>query len=178
MTGRSEPQISERPPCPLWLLIGIYLLYLGLATTASVPLFAEIDWMHEGERLGTAQIVLSGGLPIRDVYTPHGLFPEVIRPLVAFWLFGESLASDRLMGLLLEPLAYLAAAFYVWRLFTTPFWRVGGLVSFALFPLLILSRHIAVFLTLAVLSGWVRDGDPRRLFRAGLIAGPSARARR
>ncbi|WP_447973280.1 hypothetical protein [Nitrospira sp. Kam-Ns4a] len=149
----------------------IYLLYLGLPTTASVPLFAEIDWLHEGERMGTAQMVLNGGLPIRDVYTVHGLFPEVIRPLFAFWLFGESLASDRLLGLFLEPLAYVAAAFYIWQLFSTPFWRVVGLASVVLFPLLLLPRHVAVFVTLGLLAAWARTGNSRLLFWAGVITG-------
>ena len=171
MTGRSEPQISERPPCPLWLLIGIYLLYLGLATTASVPLFGKIDWMHEGERLGPAQIVLDGGLPIRDVYLPHGLFPEVIRPLLAFWLFGESLAADRIVGILIEPLAYVAAAFYVWKVFSTRFWRLVGLLGFALYPLLLWPRHIPVFLALGLLTAWVHERRRRHLWWAGIITG-------
>jgi hypothetical protein len=153
------------------LLLGTYLLYLGLTSSASVPLFGNIDWLHEAERLGAAQVILDGGLPIRDVYLAHGFLPEVIRPLAAFWLFGESLVSDRLMGVLHAPLPYVAAVFYIWRLFPTTFWRVAGLLSFALFPLLILPRHIVVFVTLAMLTGWVRDPDPQRLFRAGIIAG-------
>lgn len=168
----STTQIAHPvPPFPPTLAIAIYLVYLGLSTTESFPLFAQINWMHEGERMGTVQIVLSGGLPIRDVYTPHGLFPEVIRPLVAFWLFGESLVSDRLLGLFLAPLAYVVAAVYLWRLFSTRFWRVVALVGFALFPLQILPRHLVVFLTLLTLTGWFRDGNQRHLFRAGLIAG-------
>lgn len=171
MTGRSDPQISEHPPCPLWLLIGTYLLYLGLATTDSVPLFGKIDWMHEGERVGSVQIVLDGGVPIRDVYLPHGLFPEVIRPLFAFWLFGESLAADRIIGMLIEPLTYVAAAFYVWKVFPTQAGRLAGLLGFALYPLLLWPRHIPVFLALGLLTAWVHGRRQRHLWWAGIITG-------
>ena len=159
------------PYPPAWLLIAVYFLYLGLATTASVPLFADIDWMHEGERMGTAQILLDGGLPFRDVYLPHGFFEEAIRPLLAFSIFGESLAADRLIGLFLEPLAYVAAAIYVWKLFPAPAWRVLGLIGFALYPLLILPRHILVFLTLALLAAWARARRDALVFWAGLVTG-------
>ncbi len=159
------------PPIPFWLLMSVYVLYLGLATTASVPLFADIDWLHEGERLGTAQVVLSGGLPFRDVYLPHGLFPEVIRPLLAFEILGESLAADRFAGILLAPLPYVAAVFYVWKLFPTRFWRFARLAGIALYPLLLVPRHVVVFLALGLLTGWVREGRRKQLFGAGLLAG-------
>ena len=171
-TAHSESdEVRVFPPCPRGLLIGVYVLYFGLATTASVPLLGDIDWLHEGERLGTAQKVLDGGLPFRDVYLPHGLFPEVIRPLLAFQMFGESLAADRLVGLLIEPLAYVAAVFYLWRLFPTPGWRIAGMVAFALYPLLIIPRHIAVFVALGLLTAWVYEQRSGYLFAAGLAAG-------
>lgn len=159
------------PPCPRWLLITVYFLYLGHATADSYPLFANISWGIEGERLGSVQIVLNGGLPIRDVYLPHGPFPEVIRPLLAFWLFGESLAADRIMGILIEPLVFVAAAFYVWRVFPTGFWRLVGLLGFALYPLQLLTRHIPVFLALGLLTAWVYERRPRQLVWAGIITG-------
>ena len=160
-------------PCPRWLLPCIYVLYLGLASTASVPLFGEIDWMHEGERLGAVQVVLDGGLPFRDVYLPHGLFPEVIRPVLAFWMLGESIASDRIVGILIAPLAYVAAAFYLWRVFPSSPWRIAALVGFVLYPLQLIPRHIAVFLALGILTAWVYEQKPRQLFIAGLLSGLS-----
>ncbi|MBM4125667.1 MAG: hypothetical protein FJ246_12085, partial [Nitrospira sp.] len=121
--------------------------------------------------MGVVQTVLDGGLPIRDVYLPHGLFPEVIRPLLAFLVFGESLAADRLMGLLIQPLAYVAAAYYVWGVFPTLFWRVTALIGCALYPLLLLPRHIVVFLALGLLTSWAKDQTRWKLFGAGCIAG-------
>ncbi len=171
MSTREPDAAPGIPPCPRSLLVGVYVLYLGLATTASVPLFAEIDWLHEGERLGTAQIVLDGGLPFRDAFLVHGLFPDVVRPLLAFQLFGESLAADRLVGLLIEPLAYVAAVFYLWRVFPSTAWRIVGLVGFGLYPLLLIPRHIVVFLALGFLTSWGHVRRRRYLVLAGTMTG-------
>lgn len=157
--------------CPPILLLVTYLLYFGVATTASVPLSAPIDWLHEGERFGVAQMALAGGLPFRDVSIPHGLFPEMIRPLVAFRLLGESIAVDRVAGILLAPLAHVAAVFYLWQLFRSRWWRVVALMAFALYPLLLEPRHIPVFFALAFLTTGVRDLDPRRMFWGGTLCG-------
>lgn len=157
--------------CPPILLLATYLVYVGLATTASVPLFAPVDWLHEGERFGVAQMVLAGGIPFRDVSIPHGLFPEVIRPLVAFRVLGESILADRIAGLLLAPLAYVAGVFYLWQLFRANWWRVVALITFALYPLLLEPRHIPVFLALAFLTAGLRDRDPCRLFWGSIACG-------
>src|SRR5262249_47002662 len=151
-------------PCPRWLLLAVYFVYLGLQTVDSVPLFAKINWMHEGERVGSVQIVMDGGLPIRDVYLPHGLFPEVIRPMVAFWMFGESLAADRIVGILIEPVTYVAAVFYVWKVFPTNAWRLVGLLGVGLYSLLLTPRHIPVFLSLGLLTAWTYCRRPGYLW--------------
>ncbi len=171
MESGAAQRASCIPPCPFWLLAATYLLYLGLVTRESLPIFAQIEWLHEGERLGTAQMVLDGGIPFRDVYLTHGLFSNIIRPLVAFWMFGESLAADRLFGLLVEPLSYVAAAFYVWKVFPTVSWRLIGLVGFALYPLHLEPRHIIVFLTLGFLTAWTYERRKIWLVVAGIFAG-------
>ncbi|MEW6544053.1 MAG: hypothetical protein AB1411_10635 [Nitrospirota bacterium] len=168
-----QAEVEVPPRCPRSLLVGTYFLYLGLTSSASVPLFGNVDWLHEGERLGTAEILLHGGLPFRDVYLPHGLLPEVIRPLVAFWLFGESLAADRLVGVFLAPLAYVACAFYVWKLFPSRGWRIAALLAVALYPVQLIPRHILVFLTLGFLAAWTYARRPRDLVLAGTMVGLS-----
>lgn len=170
--AKASPKVI--PPIPRGLLLGIYVLYCGLPTTASVPLFADIDWLHEGERLGPAQIVLNGGLPFRGAYLTHGLSEDILRPLLGFWVFGESIASERIIGALTEPLAYVGAAFYIWRVFPTSFWRIIGLVGFALYPLLLVPRHIMVFFAMGLLTSWVYQRERRGLlFGAGLLTGLS-----
>lgn len=159
------------PPIPRGLLIGIYVLYIGMATTSSVPLFADIDWLHEGERVGAAQIILNGGLPYRDAFFTHGIFPEGLQPLIAFKLFGESIAADRLFGLVLAPLAYVAAVFYICKVFPSVGWRITGLIGFALYPLLLVPRHIVVFLALGLLTAWVYEQQRAQLMMAGILTG-------
>lgn len=168
---RGESQGSAIPPCPFWFFGLVYLLYLGVVTRESLPIFAPIEWLHEGERLGTAQIVVGGGLPFRDVYLTHGLLPNVLRPLAAFWMFGESLAADRLLGILLEPLSYIAAVFYVWRVFPTVSWRVAGLIGFAVYPLHLEPRHILVFVSLGFLTAWTYERRRGLLVAAGACSG-------
>lgn len=158
---------------PILLFLATYALYLGVSTTASVPIFAPIDWLHEGERLGTAQIISNGGLPFRDVYLPHGLFPEVIRPTLAFRLFGDSLAADRLMGVFLAPMPYVAALWYLCRVFPTARWFWVGLVTFCLYPLLLLPRHIMVFFVLGGLTAWTYERRSSHLVLSGVLTAAS-----
>jgi hypothetical protein len=159
------------PSCPVWLLGLTYLLYLGVVTRESLPLFAPIEWLHEGERLGTAQLLLNGGIPFRDIYLTHGLLSNVLRPMAAFWVFGESLAADRLFGLLVEPLSYVAAAFYLWKLFPIQSWRWVALLGFALYPLHLEPRHIVGFLSLGFLTAWAYERRQSLLVIGGVFAG-------
>jgi hypothetical protein len=101
----------------------------------------------------------------------HGIFSNVIRPLSAFWLLGQSLAADRLLGILLEPLAYVAAAFYVWSVFPNMWWRITGLITLGLYPLQIEPRHIIVFLALGILTSCMYEPRQKYLFLAGLLTG-------
>jgi hypothetical protein len=66
-----------------------------------------IDMFHEGERLAPLNEALRGGVPYKDVYLQHGLFHNFLRPFLAAKLFGPSLASDRLLGNILEPLGHI-----------------------------------------------------------------------
>jgi len=164
---------AQNDSCPPHLLLAVFVLYLGLSGAESIPLSAPFDWLHEGERLGPAQLLLEGGVPFRDVYFHHGLMPEAIRPLAAFWLFGESVIADRLVGIILQPVAHVAAAALVWSVFPTFRWRVIGLIAFSLYPLQLLSRHIVVLLALWSLTVWTYRQRARWLVVAGVLTGLS-----
>jgi len=165
--------LSQNDSCPRPLLLAVFVLYLGLSGSESIPLSAPFDWLHEGERLGTVQRLLEGGVPFRDVYFPHGLMPEVIRPLAAFCLFGESVIADRLVGVVLQPVAYVAAAALVWSMFPTFRWRVIGLIAFSLYPLQMITRHIVVLLALWGLTVWTYRQRARWLVVVGVLTGLS-----
>jgi len=95
-----------------------------------------IDIFHEGERLAPLNEALRGGIPYRDVYIQHGLFYNFYRPLLASKLFGVSLASDRLLGGIIDPL---------------------GHVGFYLFALQIFKSKLSAFLLLWVMSSGVSE---------------------
>ncbi len=95
-----------------------------------------IDIFHEGERLAPLNEALRGGIPYRDVYLQHGLFYNFYRPLLASKLFGVSLASDRLLGGIIDPL---------------------GHVGFYLFALQIFKSKLSIFLLLWIMSSGVSE---------------------
>lgn len=95
-----------------------------------------IDIFHEGERLAPLNEALRGGIPYRDVYLQHGLFYNFYRPLLASKLFGTSLASDRLLGAIIDPL---------------------GHVGFYLFSLQIFRSKLSAFLLLWIMSSGVSE---------------------
>jgi len=74
------------------------LAIAAFAITYSGRLDGPLDLYHEGERLAHVDTLLTGGLPYRDVYVPHGLGEDVLKPLAARSLFGDSVAGLRSLG--------------------------------------------------------------------------------
>ena len=95
-----------------------------------------IDMFHEGERLAPLNEALRGAMPYKDVYLQHGLFYNFFRPLLAAKLFGPTLAADRLLGSILDPL---------------------GHVGFYLFALQIFRSKLSTFFLLWILSSGVTE---------------------
>jgi hypothetical protein len=57
------------------------------------------DLFHEGERLAHYDALRAGKLPFRDIFVPHGLGEDIIKPYLACRLLGPSLASLRRVGM-------------------------------------------------------------------------------
>jgi len=114
-----------------------------------------IDLFHEGERLAPLNEALRGGMPYKDVYLQHGLFYNFYRPLLAAKFFGPTLAADRLLGSILDPL---------------------GHVGFYLFALQIFRSKLSAFLLLWILSSGVTeefifwDASRRMVYTPGRLA--------
>jgi hypothetical protein len=114
-----------------------------------------IDLFHEGERIAPLNDALRGAIPYKDVYLQHGLFYNFYRPLLASKLFGVSLASDRLLGSILDPL---------------------GHVGFYLFALQIFKSKLSAFLLLWIMSSGVSEefvywnASRRMVYTPGRIA--------
>ncbi len=69
---------------------------------------ADLDTFHEGEWLVPAQMAMTGDVPFHDIDFLHGFGYELIRPLLAFKLFGVHVKAVRLLDRGLTSLAALA----------------------------------------------------------------------
>ncbi len=114
-----------------------------------------IDLFHEGERLAPLNELLRGAIPYRDIYLQHGLFYNAWRPLLAAKLFGPSLAADRALGHILDPL---------------------GFCTFYILTLQIFRSKLSSFLLIWILSSGVSEGffflspEHRMVYTPGRLA--------
>jgi hypothetical protein len=90
------------------LTVPILLYVMAYDPNINYPL----DLFHEGERVAPAQAILAGQIPYRDVVFVHGFLQDPGIALVAFRLFGTSIASLRILEQLLVPFA-LVATYYL-----------------------------------------------------------------
>ena len=69
----------------------------------------DLDAFHEGEWLAAAQAAMNGGMPFRDMELMHGFGYDLLRPLLAFDLFGIDAKAVRLLDASLASMAVFAA---------------------------------------------------------------------
>jgi len=120
-----------------------------------------IDMFHEGERLAPLNALWRGKIPYRDIYLQHGLFHNAYRPLLAAKLFGPTLAADRMLGHILDPLRYIA--FYILglqifrsRLFALlSIWVIASGKTYDLSRRAISTRHALGIISIAMLSSYM-----------------------
>lgn len=155
----------------------VALAVVAFAITYNGRLDGPLDLYHEGERLAHVDTLLAGGLPFRDVYVPHGLGEDIIKPLAARWLFGDSVAGLRSLGQnnyiyrgLLPPLGavsiVLAAAAITRSLAAAGI--ACALVCLGLYE--ISERHVLGLLSIASLAMFMHRQSQRALVAAGLLA--------
>ncbi len=138
----------------------------------------NLDLYHEGERLAHVDAVSDGALPYRDIYVPHGLGEDIIKPALACRWFGTSVEALRRMGQnsyryrgLLPPLglaAILLAAVALTRSVTSCALVAAVLVT-GLYE--VTDRHIFGFLAMAAVAVHIRTAKTRWLWLGGLLAG-------
>lgn len=92
-----------------------------------------LDLFHEGERLSTGYAIARGRMPFKEVVFIHGFLRDPGIALIAFHLFGESVASLRTLEQLLYPMV-LVFSYYL--------------------AVLCFGRILAVLYSLLVLSGF------------------------
>lgn len=153
------------------------LLLAAFAATYNGRVDGPLDMYHEGERLAHMDTLLAGGLPYRDVYVPHGLGEDVLKPLAARKLFGDSVASLRRLGQnnyvyrgLLPPLGALSIVLAAWVI-TRSGIAAGiacALVALGLYE--VSERHVFGMLSVASLAMFMHVRRDRWLVVAGLLA--------
>ncbi|HVP12744.1 MAG TPA: hypothetical protein VMV94_16335, partial [Phycisphaerae bacterium] len=161
----------------------IYLALLAAAYALSYDgdVDGNLDFFHEGERLAHIDAIFDGKLPFRDVFVQHGLGENVIKPVVACRLFGESVESLRRLGEnsyiyrgYLPPLGLLAT-----MLAATAILRHPGIVAGTGLVLLtclyeISDRQIFGFLSVACLGMFIFSRRTWWLAAAGILCALAA----
>lgn len=141
-TTRTESRIrSDFWRWFFWLTIPVLLYVMGYDPNIHYPL----DLFHEGERVAPAQAILAGQIPYRDVVFVHGFLSDPGVALVAFRLFGTSLAGVRILEHLLSPLA-LVTTYYLALVCLGGGWSL-------LYGLLVVGGEIPIFYDLRIVPG-------------------------
>jgi hypothetical protein len=161
----------------------LYLAVLAVAYAVSYngDVNGNLDFYHEGERLAHLDAILDGKMPFRDVYVPHGLGENIVKPIVASALFGKSVESLRRLGEnsfiyrgYLPPLGLLATLLAAAALLRRP----GPLVAVALALLTcfyeISDRQIFGFLAVAGIGMFIHSRRSWWLLLAGVCGALAA----
>jgi len=114
-----EPVRPERKS--LRLFLALLLLFVALLVALNFPTMpadtTKMDTFHEGESLGPAVSYAKGEVPYKDFVFVHGPYEDPIRAVVAFKLFGRSIASVRTLQAINKVIAFLLLAFMLLKIF-------------------------------------------------------------
>ncbi|MCK5218315.1 hypothetical protein KAR10_02260, partial [bacterium] len=99
------------------------------AAFSRVALAGPLDFFHEGESLSTAQAMLAGRLPFKEILMRHGFLSDAVSGLAAVNWMGASMESYRFLMVLLAPLGLVAV--YLLAIFCLP-WIWAVLLSLGL----------------------------------------------
>ncbi len=93
--------------------VGVFLL-----TSTMIDSLGIVDFFHEGEQAGGAQILLQGGFPWRDWYAIHGVFTDGLIPAVGLTLIdGSRWGVDAGKQLIIFPLYWVGLYYLCAHLF-------------------------------------------------------------
>jgi hypothetical protein len=98
-----------------WVLIPI-VIFLAHPRSEGAHIDRPLEYLDAGIRLSAANQYLHGKRPYDEIFLDYGPLLEIFQPLLAFKLFGETLAAHRKLDLILDPLGpliiyFLALAF-------------------------------------------------------------------
>lgn len=126
---------------------------------------AGLDTFHEGEGLGPAIDYLNGKAPYKDTLFAHGVFQDPVRAILAFKIFGKSIAAVRMLESLLRVVTFLL-------FFITVYFLCGRNIYFtcvSFFPLMMLTiaaplevgfyfeHRVSVMLVFLILAVFIKE---------------------
>ncbi len=180
------PSHGSRPPVKV--LLSVLLIVFSIIVALNIPTFhasGKFDSFHEGETLGPAVSYMAGETPYKDFIFLHGLYENPLRSVIAFRLFGRSIASVRTVESIMKIAAFVLLSIFMLQLYRgkylysfTAITILAFLHSSLMFHLprlmLIKTRDITVFLfliTLVMLQDMGKGQDYRikKLFMAGFL---------
>ena len=77
----------------------------------------RLNYFHEGETLGTAIDYLNNKVPYKDSIFAHGVFQDPLRSVIAFKIFGHSIAASRTADSILSIITLLLFSTFLYLLF-------------------------------------------------------------
>lgn len=158
---RGADNVEPSPSEHFWrwffrLTVPILLYALAYDPNIHYPL----DLFHEGERVAPAQALLSGQVPYKDVVFVHGFLRDPGVALVAFRLFGPTIAGLRTLEQFLYPLSLVSSYYLAFLCVGGPWallYALLGLTGF--FPVFYDWRIIPAVITLICLVLYLRRGS-------------------
>jgi hypothetical protein len=119
--GAPPYEPGARPPRKVAVLLAMLLVVLAIVAALNFPTFPSdspvMDTFHEGESLGPGECLANGQVPYRDFVFVHGPYEDPIRCVLAWKLFGRSIASARTLQSINKIIGFLLLAFLLFRLF-------------------------------------------------------------
>src|SRR5438105_12587776 len=80
------------------LIVVAATVVLAAAIAYNGDIDGNLDTYHEGERLAYIDALQAGKLPFRDIFVEHGLGEDIVKPMLAYTLLGDSVESLRRVG--------------------------------------------------------------------------------
>ncbi|MDR2018604.1 MAG: hypothetical protein LBQ00_07020 [Syntrophobacterales bacterium] len=124
----NEPAETAEFPAPecdkTWIRTVLWLAVIAVVAVVAGNYYTYhktsvlFDEFHEGETLGAAIDYLKGRVPFRDTIFVHGVFQDPLRSVLAFKIFGKSIASVRTLESLMQILSlflFSASIFFLFR---------------------------------------------------------------
>ena len=161
----AEPGETAEFPAPAgdktWMRVLLWLAVIAVVVVAAGNYYAYhstssfFDEFHEGETLGAAIDYLKGRVPFRDTIFVHGVFQDPLRSVVAFKLFGKSIASVRTFESLMQILNLLLFSISVFFLFGRKIYYSALALAILLIIVLVSPLHLSFMIITRDLCLWL-----------------------